>query len=229
MKHIGIVNITTVGACICANEIVAEYIRINKTEMHPEFSIHSFPFAKYKKYVLERDWVGLSNLILLSIAKLCSIGCDFVIIPSNTPHYAIKTIIERAPVPVLNVIELVSDECVIRGYKKVCVLGTKMTMQGGLYEEYLHKRGIVAITPDEQGCNLIHSLIFDYIIPQKEERAHFSAMIADTVIKEMDCDAVILACTELPDVYNEANLLKPVVDTTRFIAHKAIEFANVTP
>ncbi len=36
MKHIGIVDITTVGACICANEIVTEYIRRNTTgaEVH---------------------------------------------------------------------------------------------------------------------------------------------------------------------------------------------------
>lgn len=227
MKHIGIVDITTVGACICANEIVAEYTRINKTEMHPEFTLHAFPFALYKEYILSQDWVGLSNVILSSIDKLCSCGCEFIIIPSNTPHYAIKSIIDRATIPVLNMIELVADECVARGYKKVSILGTKITMQGGLYKDYLGGKGITIVTPDDDGCNLINSLIFDYIIPLKKDRVNFSMMIADTVIKKMDCDAIILACTELPDVYNEINLLKPVIDTTRFIAHKAIEFAQI--
>jgi aspartate racemase len=225
MKHIGIVDITTVGACICANEIVNEYIKRNKTEMHPEFTIHSFPLAVYKQLVLSKDWVGLSNVILLSIDKLYRVGCEFIIIPSNTPHYAIKNILERTPIPVLNMIEVVSDECVTRGYKKVAVLGTKTTMQGGLYTEYLNNKNIAATIPDEEGCDLINSLIYDYIIPLKEDRKIFATMIADTVIQNLDCDAIILACTELPDVYNEENLLRPVVDTTRLIAHRAIEFS----
>jgi aspartate racemase len=229
VKHIGIVDITTVGACICANEIVTEYIKRNNTEMHPEFTIHSFPFSVYKKYILSQDWAGLSNVILSSIAKLQGSGSEFIIIASNTPHYAIKNIVERAPIPVLNMIELVSDECVARGYKRVAVLGTKITMQGGLYTEYLNSRGVAAIIPDAHGCDLINSLIFDYIIPSKEDRKTFSAMLAQTVIQKMDCDAVILACTELPDVYNEESLMRPVVDTTRFIAHKAIEFSMIYP
>ncbi len=227
MKHIGIVDITTVGACICANEIVTEYIRIHQTETHPEFTIHSFPFSLYKEYVLSQNWEELSNIILLSIKKLCRSGCEFIIIPSNTPHYAIKKIMERSPVPVLNMIDLVSEECVSRGYKKVSILGTKVTMQGGLYKDHLNSKGIVITTPDEDGCNLINSLIFDYIIPLKKDRESFSVVVADTVIKKIDCDAIILACTELPDVYNETNLLKPVLDTTRFIAHKAIEFSEL--
>lgn len=227
MKHIGIVDITTVGACICANEIVSEYIKRNKTEMHPEFTIHSFPLAVYKKCILEQDWDSLSNFILSSVDKLHRVGCEFIIIPSNTPHYAIKNILERTPIPVLNMVELVSDECAARGYKKVAVLGTKTTMQGGLYTEYLNNKNITVTIPDEEGCDLINSLIYDYIIPLKDERKAFAAMVADTVIKKLNCDAVILACTELPDVYNEVNLLRPVVDTTRLIAHKAIEFSIV--
>ncbi len=182
MKHIGIVAVTTVGACICANEIVTKYIEINETEMHPEFTIHAFPFALYKEYVLSQDWVSLANLVLESINKLYTSGCKFIIIPSNTPHYAIKDVIARSPIPVLNMIELVSNECVAKGYRKVAVLGTKITMQGGLYKEYLRERGIVAISPDENGCDLINNLIFDYIIPLKKDRHDFADIVAKSVV-----------------------------------------------
>ncbi len=41
MKHIGIVDITTVGACICANEIVAESAKYDVSGKHPEFTMHA--------------------------------------------------------------------------------------------------------------------------------------------------------------------------------------------
>lgn len=223
MKHIGIVDITTVGACICANEIVTESIKRNGAGIHPEFTIHALPFSIYRECVLKEDWQGMARAILSSIEKLYRVGAEFIIIPSNTPHYAIHEIIENSPLPVLNLLDLVADECLQRGYKKVVVLGTKPTMTKGLYNSYLAKRGITPIVPADSDCDLIHELIFDHIIPLKEDRHTMAKNIAEHIIKKLDCDAVILGCTELPEVYSE--LEKPVVDTTRLLAHKAIDFS----
>lgn len=225
MKHIGIVNITTVGACICANEIVAEADRIGLSGNHPEFSIHAFPFSVYKECVIKKDWEGIARIILSSIEKLRMMGAEFIIIPSNTPHYAIDKIKQESPLPVLNLIDLVAEECLKKGYAKVAILGTKATMVGGLYNHYLSSKGIKTVIPTETGCDLINELIMDHIIPLKDDRNAFATKIADVIIKPIDCYAIILGCTELPDVYDAKNLGKPVIDTTRLLSQKALEFA----
>src|SRR3989338_9470421 len=108
MKHIGIVDITTVGACICANAIVAKAAE-TLGNAHPEFTLHAFPFSKYREAIDQQDWSEVAELILASIQKLKAAGADFAIIPSNTPHYAFDQIMARSPLPVLNLIEIIVD------------------------------------------------------------------------------------------------------------------------
>ena len=223
MKHIGIVNITTVGACICANEIVAESIRLGLGDNHPEFTLHAFPFEKYKTSVLAQDWNTTAKIILESITKLQQSGAEFIIIPANTPHYCFDQIKEKSPLPILNIIELTVNECIRRNFKKVGVLGTKLTMQGGLFNSKLEKSGIQAVIPNNEICDRIQSLIFDEILSFKIKPESVQKVAQD--IKNLNCDAVILGCTELPEVYSESSLGVSAIDTTRLLAQKAVEYA----
>jgi aspartate racemase len=225
MKKIGVVAITTVGANICTNEIVAEAARRGGLGKHPDFALHAFSFDRYKKCVVNEDWNSMADLILESIAKLKMIGMDFIIIPSNTPHYGFEKIKTGSPLPVLNLIEITAIECAKHGYKKVAVLGTKSTMLGGLFDEYLTNRNIVPVIPNPQECELINDLIMNEIIPFKDTRHAAAKIVAESTLKKMDCDAYILGCTELPDVYSRENLGKPVIDTTRLLSYYALNYA----
>lgn len=225
-KHIGIVGITTVGACICANEIVAIAARQDPQDSgaHPEYTLNAFSFEKYKDCVRQKDWSKLAEIILESIDKLKSTGAEFIIIPSNTPHYEIQKIKDRSPLPVLNLIEITADECVRKNFKKVAILGTKSTMQDGLYHHELRLRGIELIIPEESLCNYIDDLIMNEIIPSKINIRTVQNVSRE--IKKLKCDGIILGCTELPEVYNQENLGMPVIDTTRLLAQKAFEMAT---
>lgn len=223
MKHIGIVDITTVGACICANTIVSESAKRDPSNKHPEFTLHAFSFHHYKYLLLKRDWDSMADLILQSIHKLKLIGADFIIIPSNTPHYGFKKIKEKSPLPILNLIEICADECAINKYTKVAILGSKATMQEGLYDNYLKSKNIEAIIPDMTLCEEIHTLIMDQIIPSNINWDNVKSI--GEKIKQIDCDAVLLGCTELPLVYDEIILNNKVIDTTRLLAVKALDFA----
>lgn len=223
MKHIGIVNVTTVGACICANEIVLEANRRGLGDNHPEFTLHAFPFAMYKKLVLEKNWEEIAKLISASILKLKNAGAEFVILPVNTIHYAINEIIESSPLPVLNLIEITTKECVRRNFKKVAVLGTKQTMENGLYDARLKQNGITPIIPPEKIRDKIQYLIFNEILQGRTNSETVDNLRKD--IKQLNCDAVILGCTELPEVYNEENVGVCVIDTTRLLAHKALDYS----
>jgi aspartate racemase len=221
MKHIGIVGITTVGACICANEVVAEANR--KKLVHPEYTLHVLPFDQYKNKIINQEWNAVAELILASIQKLKKIGADFIIIPANTVHYGFSVIEANSPLPVLNIIEISVNECVRGNFKNVGVLGTKQTMLGGLYDEKLRSQGIKPIIPSSQVCDRIQSLIFDEILSSKINQQTVATVAQD--IKNLACDAVILGCTELPEVYNEDNLGLSAIDTTRLLAHKALDYA----
>jgi aspartate racemase len=225
MKNIGVVAITTVGANICTNEIIAEAARRDPSGKHPEFTLHAFSFDRYKELVIKQDWNTLATLILESIEKLRKIGMDFIIIPSNTPHYGFDKIKSESPLPVINLIEITANECKKHGYKRVAVLGTKSTMLGGLFDTYLKSIDIIPVIPDAKSCEIINNLIMDEIIPFKDTRHAVAMQVAESILKKMDCDAYILGCTELPDVYTKQNLGKPVIDTTRLLSHYALDYS----
>lgn len=222
MKHIGIVDITTVGACMCANEIVSRAAQVNAGGEHPEFTMHSTSFHEYDNLIKSKDWVGLGEKICRSIKKLHSAGAEFIIMPSNTPHFAIDHVQANSPVPVINLIEIVAQDCKAKGFKNVLVLGTKQTMQNQLYDKALKENDIIPIIPNDDDCDqlqeLIRQLIFSKTDPDKVARVQER-------IRSYVCDGIILGCTELPLVYNEDNLGKPVIDTTRFLGQYALNYA----
>ena len=47
MKHIGIVDIITVDACLCANEIVAQAAKLTSSRKHPELTMYAFSYDEY--------------------------------------------------------------------------------------------------------------------------------------------------------------------------------------
>ncbi len=223
-KHIGITIVTMVGATICANEIIRLALLKNSNGAHPEITMHALPFKYYKSAVTTKNWGYIAELILESINKIKAAGADFVIIPSNTPHYAIRSIQQHSPLPVLNLIQLVVEECKKQNYSSATVLGTIATMQDGLYSNALVNAGVKPIIPPQNLCNKINRLIMDQIIPSTIDFRFVEDVGSD--VRLLKSDVAILGCTELPQVYNSTTLKMPVLDTTYILAKSALDFAT---
>ncbi len=220
MLKIGIVDITTVGSAICQRQI-AELGGPDAN--HPEFFVHSFPFSAYKPAIILEDWEKLAELILSSINVLVKVGVSFVIIPSNTPHYAYDILSKKSPVPILDITEITADECQRNNLHNVNILGTNATMMSGLYLKKLEERGINLVVPSNTVCTAVHDFIMDEIIPNRVSAATRENVLS--LLKEIECDGYILGCTELPEVYSTEDFGKPAIDTTRLLAKAAFQTA----
>ena len=167
----------------------------------------------------------MSQLAITSIQRLTQAGADFAIIPSNAPHYGYAQIAAASAIPVLNLLEITAQECATQGYRTIAVLGTKATMTGGLYDAALKANGLSTVTVPEDTQTAIDRFIMDEIIPGKT--TSITTANVKKLIEQLTCDAVILGCTELPEVYGPDNLLTiPSVDTTRLLALKAVARAQ---
>lgn len=220
MFVIGIVDITTVGSTICQR-------RLNELGgvdgNHPEFAVHSLPFKRYRQSVIDKDWNTMAQLVTESIEKLNLLDVSFIIIPSNTPHYAYHNFAASSKLPVLNLIEITAEACQTAGFKKVAILGTKATMTAGLYTEKIEEKGMALVIPELPICDAIHQFIMEEIVPNKVNEKTRQAVL--NLIKSIDCDGFILGCTELPEIYNARELGKPAIDTTRLLADVAFDIA----
>jgi len=192
---------------------------------HPEFAVHSLPFVKYREAIINSDWGLMTKLVRTSIEKLNKLDVDFIILPSNTPHYAYEEYRIGSKAPVLNLIDITVAECKRLGFNSVAVLGTKQTMTGGLYDAKLQVQGIEPITLSVAVCDMIQEYIIEYLIPGKENISIHKAVLQE--VNKLACDGFILGCTELPEVYSEADFTgRKAIDTTRLIAEQAFDIAK---
>jgi aspartate racemase len=225
-KHIGIVAISSEGAALCYRSICQEASKVMGTFDHPEISMHTYPLSRYMDKIFRMDWDGVASLMVSSIKKLAALEVDFIICPDNTVHRSFNQVVKDSPLPLLSITEVVSHECYVKGYHKVGVLGTKYTMQGSIYQDVLSKYQIEMMVPDESDQERINTIILNELIYGKIKDSSLTGMI--TIIqkmKELGCDAVILGCTEIPLVINSENSPLPIIDSTRLLASKALEYS----
>lgn len=229
MKHIGIAGVTVPGALLCIDQIVEEsYKHFGRESMiHPHITYTNLPLNETEPPFIAKDWNQVAKDILRCVDILHKAGVDFIIMPSNSPHYAIKQVQEKSPVPFLSIVDLTVEECKRRGFKKVGILGVGVTMSNGLYAEPLKKMGIepVNLSPEKQ--KQVNDLIYNEIIigkPTPQTANKMRVFIQE--LKDMGADSFISGCTEIPVVItDESESPLPFVDTTRLLAKKAFEEA----
>jgi aspartate racemase len=226
-KHVGIVACSAEGASLCYRTICVEGERQFGSRGHPEVSLHGHSLADYVACLERDDWPGVGELMLSSAAKLAAAGADFLICPDNTIHNALPLIVARSPLPWLHIAEVVAAEASRRGFRKIGILGTRWLVKSEVYPEKLAARGLQFMRPDAAECAEINRIIMDELTAGifKPEAVAYHQKVARR-LKEAGCDAVALACTEIPLIMNDGNSPLPTLDSTRLLARATLQRAS---
>ena len=128
-----------------------------------------------------------------------------------------------SPIPWLHIGRVVADRARRDGFRRVGVLGTRFITSGPVYPEALGAMGIEAVPPDAEDAELIDRIIFDELVDGVFSDA--SRRAYQGVIERLagrGCDAVALACTEIPLLIAPADSALPTLDSTRLLATAAL-------
>lgn len=223
MKIIGICIPTIEGGVVCHQEIGREAIR--RGIAYPEIVTHTPLYAAIKQAVKTNDFDSLSTVLSDSINRTAKAGADFAIIPSNTPHIVYNETATKSAIPVLSILNVSAEHCSKQGYKKVGILGTTPTVERRIYDIPLGERDITTVYAPTADQDFVHDKIQNELICGifRDETRDKLVQIARRLATQ--CDAIILGCTELPLVLTEGNCQARCVDTTRLLAHAALDLA----
>lgn len=232
MPTIGVAGVTIPGAVDCIHKINRSSSQYFANNEHPNLVLYQPNFGMMQSALQKGDWAKVLLELSKSVDALAEIGVDFVIIPANSVHKVISELQEQSPVPILNMLDIVSNACKEKNLKKIGILGTTWTMSGHLYKESMEIYGMEEIIPSEEEQKIIQNAIFSELIPTGAvSSSTLSAML--TVVeslKNRGCDGIALACTELPLVLNESNCQIPVIDSTDALAKAALKkCADILP
>jgi aspartate racemase len=224
--HIGIVACSAEGASLCYRTICVEGALLLGPHAHPEVSMNSHSLADYMDCIYRGDWQGVADLMLSSARKLAACGADFLICPDNTIHQAFPYVEPHSPLPWLHIAEVVADEAAARGFRRLGLTGTRWLVDSDVYPKKLTARGLEYLRPsgaesDETNRIIMEELVYGIFRPE-------GILVFQQVIERMKrdgCDAVVLGCTEIPLIIDDANSPLPTLDSTRLLARAALRRA----
>jgi aspartate racemase len=227
MKHIGVVACSAEGAALCYRAICAHARDVLGEDDHPRITMDSIPLAVWMPAFENGDHRGVAAIMLESARLLATAGADFLICPDNSAHLAWEHLQAGTPLPWLHIAEAVALAARRRGHRRIGVLGTRFTMAGPVYRDMLRSMGMEAVVPDGNDAGAVDRIIFAELIHgvfTEESRAVFRDVIGR--LGARGCDAVALACTEIPLLIGPDDSPLPVLDSTRLLAAAALEEAR---
>jgi aspartate racemase len=193
---------------------------------YPEIIIYSVSFQPYVDWPASGRWDLIAQGLSEAAQKLQAAGADFIIIAANTMHLVIDQIRATVHIPVLSLLDAVSDAVLGRGLKTVGLLGTISTMEKGFYQEALARRGLNVLTPEPDERRYVSDVIYNELVAGKlrpEARARYAEIIQR--LADHGAQGVILGCTEIPLLVSQADAGVPLFDTTRIHAEAALAYA----
>jgi aspartate racemase len=226
MKHIGIVACSAEGAALCYQAICRDALEAVGKNDHPRITMDSIPMAAWMPSFDAGDQRGIARFMLDSARVLAGAGADFAICPDNSAHLAWDDVQAQTPIPWLHIAREVGAEAERRGYRRVGVLGTRFTMAGPVYADTLSDMGIATTVPEADDFETVDRIIFDELVDgiftEESQRAYTDAIGR---LADRGCDAVALACTEIPLLVAPEDSPLPTLDSTRLLAAAALREA----
>lgn len=183
-----------------------------------EIIMHECAANEYK--MAPNDLFKISKLINQSIDNLAKRGASIIIIAANSVHQAFDLVNEYVTnkypeIELLSIVDASVNNVLLHKYKTVAIFGSNSTINSNIYQKQLQKAGINTLLLRDEEQSIVNSLISmgvsaDTVNVKMKENI---ITIADN-LKRRGCDAIILACTELPLIFNADNLNIPVIDTS---------------
>lgn len=176
------------------------------------------------KAIMEGRVEELFQLLLKDVRMLEANGAGVIAIPCNTSHVLADRLQESVSVPIVNMIKETARHIAGLFRKKdlkIGILATDGTISTGLYQKELEEAGITPVIPSAESQKLVMRLIYDGI--KNGGKIDFSDFLAiQEELRTEQCDAAILACTELSCFKEQYQLPPYYIDAMDILTERSI-------
>ena len=225
MKKIGMIGGFGPEATLDYYRLMIDQYRILQGEGSlPEIFIFSMDIHTLFNMVGQEQWDDLTDYLLKGINTLSGAGADFGFISANTPHIVFNKLKSLSPIPLISIVEEVSNKANEMGLKKVGLLGTSFTMQSDFFQEVFANNNISIVVPLEQEQEYIQQKLMTEIelgLFHNQTRDGLLSIVKRMVDEDL-IQGLILGCTELPLILTEDEFGIPFLNTTKIHVESVI-------
>ncbi len=189
--------------------------------------LYSVDFADIEQLQHQGRWDETAVLLGAAAQALQAGGADFMLLCTNTMHKVAADVAGSVDIPLLHIADATAERLQQDGIDKVGLLGTRFTMEQDFYKNRLTELyGIEVLVPDEPQRQLVHQVIYQELCLGTINPLSKQQYLA--IIEQLfaaGAQAVILGCTEIALLVQQADTQVPLYDTTAIHAEAAIRLA----
>ena len=187
--------------------------------------LHSLDFALIEALQSQNDWEAMADVLVESGLRLKAAGAQGLLIATNTMHKVADEVQTATELPLIHIADATAAAIKAAGISKIALLGTNFTMTQDFYKQRLVEAGLTVMVPEESERNEVHRIIYEELCQGQftdESRQRYIAIIEQ--LAEQSAEGVILGCTEIGLLIQQADSPIPVFDTTQIHAEAAVRF-----
>ena len=216
MKTIGLISGMSHEWSVKYYKIINEEINRRKKGLHSaKMLIESYDFDEIEKLQSKENWEELTKILTESAKKLEAAGADYIAIATNTMHICADEVQKQINIPLIHIAELGGNYIKKKNFDAGLLMGTKYAVTKPFYKDKLKNEfNINVIIPDDIEQKTINNIIYDELcigIIKESSRLEHLEIINNYKLK--GAKAVVLGCTELPNIIKEADI--EIINTTK--------------
>ncbi|WP_394168968.1 aspartate/glutamate racemase family protein [Saccharospirillum alexandrii] len=188
--------------------------------------LYSVDFAEIEALQHQGNWDETARILSAAAQAVESAGAEVLLIGTNTMHKVAPQIEAAISIPLLHIADATAQVLLDAGIDRIGLLGTRFTMEQAFYRERLEAKGIEVLTPKATQRDRIHQIIYEELcqgVISERSRAEYLAVVDD--LAAHGAQGVILGCTEIGLLIQQAHTPVPLYDTTRIHAGQAVAYA----
>lgn len=185
--------------------------------------LHSIDYEAIKsRYYTE--WDAVPALLEKELNVLLAYRPDCFLIANNTLHKAYQAIqgTLNVIIPMFNILELTANYISEHRFTSVLLLGTKFTMTDGYFSKVLEGVGAEVVIPTVDEMEKIQQIQTEVSLG-KLNNTH-TAYFRKLADRYRHLDGIVLACTELPLIFEHIQTDIELIDTMDIQCNAAVDF-----
>ena len=228
MKTIGLLGGMSWESTVGYYRAINEGIKDSLGGLHSaKIAMYSVDFDTIEQLQHSGDWEETAKILCTAAMNVQLAGADFLLICTNTMHKVAPQIENALNIPLLHIADATAEVLVNKGIKTVGLLGTAFTMEQDFYKGRLKdKYGLTVLVPDQADREIVHNVIYQELcLGQSFPSSKIEFLRIIESLANQGSEAVILGCTEIGMLVEQADTEITLLDTTYIHAQKAVEWA----
>jgi len=167
------------------------------------------------------------NLLSEAVAFFCRNGVSAVVMPCNTLQEELAIICSEMRMTYIDMIDETVGAAFAAGMRRVLILGTSSTCQADVYGRRLREYQITRVYPEGGAQRAIERNIREAL----DRRTSISRQPLIDLVRgaALECDGIIIACTDISGCVSEIEVEKPIFDSLACLSRGAADWILGAP